>query len=310
MKQTSKQVSNREHKSSAFTTFFSNPENAAKLYSALEGIEVSPDEIKFATLQGVLFLARKNDLAFTVKNKILVISEHQATLNKNMPLRDVIYYGRTAEKLVESESLYRNSLIKIPTPEFYVFYNGTDDYPEEKILKLSDAYIENTGDPMLELKVKVINVNLPVNHPLLEDCRPMYEYSWFIQHIRDYTAEGMGLDEAITQAFRDCEREGIMVEFLKEHGSEVVNMLFTEFNMDDALRVRGEERFEEGLQEGLEKGLEKGLKEGKQDGLVQGIIETCMEFKLSREDTLTRIKDKFHLSENKAEEYLAKYWTA
>ncbi len=300
MEKTSRQVSNSEHKSSAFTTYFSNPENAAKLYAALEGIEVSPDEIRFATLQGVLFLARKNDLAFTVKNKILVISEHQSTVNNNMPLRDVIYYGRTAEKLVEPENMYRTSLIKIPTPEFYVFYNGIANYPEEKILKLSDAYIENRDEPMLELKVKVINVNLPVNHPLLERCRPMYEYSWFIQRIRDHIAESMGRDEAITQAILDCEREGIMVEFLKEHGTEAVNMLFTEFNMEDALRVRGEECFEEGKQEGLKEGLLSG---------IQALAETCMEFQVSREDTLSRIQNKFHLSEDEAEQYLKKYWT-
>lgn len=61
--------SNREVKASAFTAFFSVPENAAKLYSALdEGEEVSPEDISFTTLSGVLFMARKNDLAFTVKN--------------------------------------------------------------------------------------------------------------------------------------------------------------------------------------------------------------------------------------------------
>lgn len=96
-------VSNREVKSSAFTTFFSKPENAAKLYEALDGIEqVSPEDIEFQTLNGVLFMARKNDLAFSVKNKVLVISEHQSTINTNMPLRDAIYYGRTMEKIIEN----------------------------------------------------------------------------------------------------------------------------------------------------------------------------------------------------------------
>lgn len=55
-----KEVSNREVKSSAFTTFFSDPENAAKLYAALDGtIQVSPEDIEFQTLNGVLFMARK-----------------------------------------------------------------------------------------------------------------------------------------------------------------------------------------------------------------------------------------------------------
>ena len=53
-----------------------------------------------------------------------------------------------------------------------------------------------------------------------------------------------------------------MADFIKEHGSEVENMLFTEFNIDDALEVRYEEGCEKGsltklIQQVLRK-LEKG----------------------------------------------------
>lgn len=242
---------NREVKSSAFTAFFSVPENAAKLYAALSEQEVSPKDISFTTLSGVLFMARKNDMAFQVQNRVLVISEHQSTINANMPLRDAIYYGRTMEKLVDKKALYKAALIKIPTPEFYVFYNGKEDFPAEKTLKLSDSYLEETGEIMLELIVKVININLPVNHPILQKCRPLYEYAWFIQKIREYQDEGLELAEAIVHTMNDCKKEGIMVEFLEENGSEAMNMLFTEFNMEDALDVR----YEEGMQAGEQKGI-------------------------------------------------------
>ncbi len=247
MPETTKQVSNREVKSSAFTTFFSNPVNAAHLYAALcGGKDVAPEDIEFKTLSGVMFMARKNDMAFSVNDKVLVISEHQSTINSNMPLRDAIYYGRTMEKMIEPKALYRTGQIPIPTPEFFVFYNGDKVFPEEKLLKLSDAYLEKTDAPMLELIVKVININLPVNHPILKQCRPLYEYSWFIQAIKDYIAGGNNRDEAIIRAMADCEHEGILIDFLREHGTEAVNMLFTEFNMEDALEVR----FEEGKAEG------------------------------------------------------------
>lgn len=98
-----------------------------------------------------------------------------------MPLRSAIYFGRTIEKIIEPKVLYRSGLIKIPTPEFFVFYNGEKPYPDEKILKLSDSYLEKSSDPMLELSVKVININLPTENPILAQCRPLYEYSWFIQ---------------------------------------------------------------------------------------------------------------------------------
>ena len=258
-----KNASNREVKASAFTAYFSEPENAAKLYSALEGCEVSPEDIYYTTLEGVLFVARKNDMAFTVKNKILVISEHQSTINYNMPLRSVIYYGRIMEKLIESKKIYRERRIPIPTPEFYIFYNGNAPFPAESFMKLSDAYLEKTDNPMLELIVKVININLPVCHQLLEQCRPLYEYSWFIQRIKIYMAEENNLDKALTQTILDCEREGIMVDFVRKHGSEAVNMIFTQFNMDDALEVRYEEGMEMGELRNLIYLIGKKLQKGK-----------------------------------------------
>lgn len=102
---------------------------------------------------------------------------------------------------------------------------------------------------MLELNVKVININLPVKHPILSKCRPLYEYSWFIQKIKEYRMIGLELDEAITKAITDCGKEGIMVDFLRENSSEAVNMLFTQFNMEDAQKVW----YKEGVQEGEER---------------------------------------------------------
>lgn len=245
-----KEISNREVKSSAFTVYFSDPENAAQLYSALSGEPVGPDDIEFQTLDGVLFVARKNDMSFTVRNRILVISEHQSTLNLNMPLRSAIYYGRTMEKLIDPKALYRRKQILIPTPEFYVFYNGDEPCPPEQILKLSNTYLEKPLTPMLELSVKVININLPEGHAILEQCRPLYEYSWFIQKIKDYISAGLDRDDAITLAVKDCKQEGIMLDFVQEHGSEAVNMLFTQFNMEDALEANYEEGYEDGALRG------------------------------------------------------------
>ncbi len=56
--------------------------------------------------------------------------------------------------------------------------------------------------------------------------------------------------------------KGIMVDFIQEHGTEVINMLFTEFNMEDALEVRGEEKYEEGLTDGIAQGKAEGLETG------------------------------------------------
>lgn len=260
-----RQVSNREVKSSLFTTVFSDPENAAQLYSALDGVPAKPEDIQYTTLEGVLFVARKNDMAFTVQNRVLVISEHQSTVNNNMPLRDVIYYGRTMERLIKAEAIYQRKLIPIPTPEFFVFYNGDEPFPSEKTLKLSDAYLEKTNTPMLELIVKVININLPAGHAILKQCRPLYEYSWFIQRIKDYQQEAHDRDTAFKLAIQDCINAGIFADFVQKHGSEAVNMLFTQFNMDDALAVR----YREGVEDGEERGMELGMERGEELKIIE-----------------------------------------
>lgn len=169
------------------------------------------------------------------------VPKHFPKMNLTM-----VRYLTYMEKLVEPRALYRNKLVYIPTPEFFVFYNGDEPFPPEKILRLSDSYLEKTIKPMLELFVKVININLPAGHTILQQCRPLYEYSWFIQRVKEHLREGCERDFAITLAIKDCEEAGIFAEFVREHGSEAVNMLFTQFNMEDALEVRYEEGFEDG----------------------------------------------------------------
>ncbi len=70
-----------------------------------------------------------------------------------------MYIARQYEKYVKGKSLYADRLMKIPTPNFVVFYNGTDAQPERRILKLSDSFEKETDDPKLELKVLQLNIN-------------------------------------------------------------------------------------------------------------------------------------------------------
>ena len=94
-----------------------------------------------------------NDVSCLVDNKIIVLAEHQSTINENMPLRFLQYIARLYEKLQAPTDRYLRKLSKIPLPEFYVFYNGLDDYPESTILKLSDAFITKPEQVPLQLEV-------------------------------------------------------------------------------------------------------------------------------------------------------------
>ena len=256
-------AANREYKSSVFKDLFHNEMAALNLYNALTGSRFTIDDgLRFTTLENALFMDRVNDVSFTIGDRLVILIEHEASLNPNMPLRALMYIARVYEKIIDNKAIYRTNLFTIPTPEFYVLYNGAKDCPDEMTLKLSDAFrragiaaVEGQG--ALELTVRVLNVNAGHNETILGKCEVLHSYAVFIGKIREYQREGRTLEDAIAAAVDYCIANGILVEYLKSNGSEVRNMLFTEFNLEDAKQVWLEEGREEGREEG---GVEKGLK--------------------------------------------------
>jgi hypothetical protein len=170
-----------------------------------------------------------------------------------MPLRLLLYVGRVYEKILDGRNVYRQKLIKIPKPDFIVLYNGDQEFPDKAELKLSDAFEDASIPDLLDLTVNVYNVNHGRNPDILKKSRSLRDYAAFIGRVKENKAKGVPLEAAIREAMGHCIGNGIMREFLEKHGSEVRNMLFTEFNIDDAQKVW----FEEGMEKGLEKGMEK-----------------------------------------------------
>ena len=68
-----------------------------------------------------------------------------------------------------------------------------------------------------------------------------------------------GLGQAIERAIAECVRRGILVDFLKQHGSEVMNLLTAELDETKLRKLWVDYGVEMGLEQGLEQGLEKGM---------------------------------------------------
>jgi len=255
-------MTNEKHKSSVFSLLFSNPVVLRELYSAIAGINLPADiPIDINTLSNVLYMGRLNDISFTVDKRLVVLIEHQATINENMPLRLLLYIARIYEKIINRRKLYQTKLEKIPRPEFIVLYNGADAFPDHKELKLSDAFmktenLEATGNKKLpmELIVKVYNINPGHNLQIFEKSNTLSEYSIFIGKIRENLLNNKTLDESLKIAVKYCIDNNVLKNFLEAHSSEVTNMLITEWNWDEALDVRYEEGLEQGIQQGELKG--------------------------------------------------------
>ena len=254
---------NREYKSSVFKALFHDDVPALDLYNALSGSSFTVDDgLCFTTLENALFMDRVNDISFTIGDKLVVLIESQASINQNMPLRALLYIARIYEKIIDNKALYRTNLFTIPTPEFYVLYNGKAAYPDEVTLKLSDAFKcvcipEAEKLPALELAVRVLNVNVGHNEKILKKCESLHGYAVFTGQIRENQKAGGTLEDAITLAMDYCISKGILVEYLEKHGSEVRNMLLTEWKLEEAQQVWREEGIEKGIEKGREaKGLE------------------------------------------------------
>ena len=243
---------NREIKDGVFKLLFENHENAAELYYTLTGTRCSPDEIKIITITTVISGNLKNDLAFVVKGKALVVGEHQSTKNENMPIRMLMYIGQLYEKWFdledERELLYKSKLHKIPRPEFAVFYNGSAKRPEKEILKLSSAFEDAFHDEkenFLELKVPVYNINKGMNPELFRKGETLRQYSEFVAKLRELQETYKDFEQAFKEAVTYCINNGILVKFLKENGGKIMSILTAEYDAETHRRVYAEEKMEE-----------------------------------------------------------------
>ena len=246
---------NRKYKDNMFVDLFytdeTSTENLLSLYNALHDTDIHDTSfIHKLNVADILYKNFKNDISFEVDGKVIILGEHQSTVNKNMPLRCLMYLGRAYEQIVDNRAKYKTKLIPLPTPEFYVFYNGLQNSEVETQLRLSEAFINPDGKNTLELVVKVININTSKGHELLEKCKVLREYSLFVDAVRKYKKQGN--ESPIKKAITECIDNGILVDYLKRRGSEVVNMLTAEYDYDTDIMVKKEEAREEGKEEGKE----------------------------------------------------------
>ena len=241
-------------------------------------------------------MERMNDVSFVVDDKVVVLIEHQSTINENMPLRCLMYIARLYEKSIDNKAVYRKQLIEIPKPEFWVLYNGKEPYPEEQTLKLSDAFKDKSiceQHGTLELTIKVLNINQGLNPDILVRSQQLSGYVNFVTKVYEKKSQGLDNAEAIKEALVYCIDNNILVEFLQSHGSEVLNMLMTEFNLQTALEVSREEGEARGKLEGKLEGEMKGKTEIAQNLLREG-MEGALVSKMTGldVDTVTRLSER------------------
>ena len=177
-----------------------------------------------------------------------------------------------AERKVIMPLIYSSKLVQIPVPRFVVFYNGTQEQPERRGLRLSDAFEKKVSSPELEVTVTMLNINPGNNRELMEKCRTLREYCMFVECIRKY-AEQMDIGEAVERAVTECIRNDILTDFLSAQRAEVIAMSIFEYNEEEEMKkIRADE---------FSVGRETGKAEGKAEGKIQMLKELVKDGTLS-----------------------------
>ena len=287
---------NREYKDTIFRWIFSIIENLLSLYNAVTGKNYqNPEDLDIVTLENAIYMGMKNDLAFVLEMG-LYLYEHQSTYNPNIPLRDLFYIASEYQDLVDEKSLYSSGIQKIPTPNFLVFYNGTDRLEGgRKVLHLSDAFRPFGVSEGFEWTATVIDINYGANADIMENCKVLSEYAQFIAKIREECgrlekAKSNNQDilrQAIDAATEYCIQNDILKDFLEKNRKEVMDVCLTEFN---------QERYNQIVRE-----------EGREEGEVIGYIHMGEKMGLTSQDIIRFIVEETEISQEEAKRLYEEY---
>ncbi len=258
---------NHKYKDRLFRLIFAdekNKKNTLSLYNLLNNSSYNnEEELEITTIEDVLYIKMKNDLSFIVADT-MNLYEQQSTHNPNMPLRGFLYFGNLYEKYLDTQglSLHVSGQVKIPTPNYIVFYNGIDARPAKEKLYLSDAFQTPDTRGEFEWTATVINLNHPENRSFIKRCKPLNDYTTLVSKIQEHS-KTMSIKEAVNQAVEECITANVLADFLKAHRAEVLRLYLAEVN-EAVLRKRlKEEGYDEGVQDYLIQLITKKIKAGK-----------------------------------------------
>lgn len=229
---------NRKYKDSLFCFLFGNEEYknfTLDLYNAVNGSSyTNTDDIRITTIKDIIYINVKNDVSFLFTGK-MNFYEHQSTFNPNMPVRMFIYAGRVYNRFIKENELniYSSSVIKLPLPKCVCFYNGSEETEEKFILKLSDSF-SDTEESDIEIKVTMLNINYGDNKNILNNCKPLAEYSYFIDDIRNRNQKHKDIAKSVSEAINNLPEDFKIKPILESHRAEVMSMCVLEYTQEQA----------------------------------------------------------------------------
>ena len=241
----------RQHRDTMFRGHFKIPEHFLHLlkHCRKQDITLTTADIEpFDLDSAVAIRIRRNDVSFITKdNKLIILIEHQSTVNPNMAFRLFLYYIELLQLWIKTNGVNIYTATKIqnfPTPEFYVVYNGTKPLEAEH----STFYLENTG-MKIEVTVNIVDIHFG-NLNATEPDNALAGYSFFYKIYDESRSQGLSDEASFNKAKAECIANGYLKGFIER---EEFIMFYKDFLDYDTQLIQ------EGLAQGKAEGVERAI---------------------------------------------------
>ena len=242
---------NREAKDSVFCDLFSQEQYLLRFYRDLhpEDGTVAASDVALVTLDRVLTNGQFNDLGFTVRDRLVVLAEAQSTWSPNIVVRMLLYLADTYRRHITrtEQNKYLATPVRLPVPELLVVFTGKKkEVPAELSFARDILGVERC---CVDVRVRVVR-----------DCGGILgEYVAFIRVIDEKRKE-LGYTLAAIEATIDaCVEAGILREYLIERRKEVVRMMHSMIDHEEAHAAFEQEVSERSFAKGREQTMAANL---------------------------------------------------
>ena len=195
-------------KDSLFTNLFQDKKYLIQLYRALhpEDTETTENELKDIMIKNILVDACYNDLGFTVRDKIMILTEAQTTWTMNIIIRALMYLVQSYHEYFgrRNDNLYGSKKVKLPKAELYVIFTGKRVSKPEYV-SLSEEF---WGGEKCAIDVKVKMIYDGKNNDIIS------QYVTFTKVYDEQVKLYGRTREAVTNTIHICKGRDILKEYL------------------------------------------------------------------------------------------------
>ena len=223
------EVAKHTIKDSVFTNLFQDKKYLLQLYKTLhpEDTQVTEDALSDITIHNIMTNDVYNDVGFMVGEKLLILTEAQATWTENIAVRILIYLMVTYQDYIKKtkQNVYRSKKIRLPRPELYVIYTG-DRKERTEYISLADEFFDGQKT-FLDAKIKVLYGS--------GQGDIISQYVTFTKVYDEQRKLHGRTRKAVTETIRICKDKNVLKEYLEEREKEVENIMLAMYDEKEIL---------------------------------------------------------------------------